>query len=282
MATKMLKKLEIVGDADNVFIIRTTNTATGKVSEAETFTGVKPMKEQEVGQILSADYKNQGNRRLAWLTMLSVVMDNPRLSAYKGKGDVTHGKTSPEFRNAVRESENEYLRKLVKDGAVKLFVGKDENPDAVFQKFATETREDKNYSNVKSTVMKYFAFVGAAPATKSGYLVPVPVMAMEVQNILDAKKEPVDNSLAGQIRAIQADIDKQTAPDLEDFSKAVPELQRLLQTIVGVLDHAAELATHAHSQAGDVVQQTKAAIEDAGKKLVAPAPTSKAKKAETA
>jgi hypothetical protein len=277
---KLIRKLEIVGDQDNIFIIKSSDSVSGKVKDAEQYTGVKPMKEQEVGQILQADYKANGNRRLAWLTVLASVMANPRLDAYKGKGDRSNGKTSPEFRAAVRESEGEYLRKLVKDGAVKLHVGKEDNPDAVFQGFATSVREDKNYSNVKATVMKYFAFVGAAPMTKSGYLVPVPVMAMEVQNILDQFKEPVDTSYSAQIKAIQEALDKETSPSAEELAKALPEANRLFATIKGILDHLAELATHA---ATDIVAQTQAALDAANAKQPAPEPTKgKAKKAETA
>ena len=279
---KMIKTIEIAGDANNIFILRTKDSMSGKVKEAETFTGVKPMKEQEVGAILQQDYKLQGNRRLAWLTMLAEVMGNPRLANYKGKGDVKQGKTSPEFRAAVRESEGEYLRKLVKDGAVKLHVGKDENPDAVFQKFATETREDKNYSNVKATVMKYFAFVGASPATKSGYLVPVPVMATEVQNVLDANKEPADTSIAAQIRAIQEDLDKRENVNPDEVAKALPYAKHLAATLQGILDHFAELATHAHEAKGDVLSATQEAMDKANAKIPAPAPGAKAKKEETA
>lgn len=268
---KVVNKLEIVGDDGNVFILKATEVSTGKVRDAQTYHGEKPLKPEQVGATLVQEFKAQGTLRAARQSLLGMVMQWPTLEGYKGKGDVKAGSTSKEFKAAVRSAEESVLRELVKKGHMKVpaIADKDDkdygNEEAAFQRFATSIREDKNYSNVKATVMKYFAFVGAAPITKSGYLVPVPVMQAEVQRVLDANKEPTDSSFAGKLRALADQLEKETI-SLEDASKAAPIARMLYSTLEGIVNHYKEMAEHAaesvSAQAQKITEAAKAKAEE--------------------
>lgn len=242
MATKMV--IETVGEGA-CFILKRTNAETGKVSDAETLHSEKPIDDQAIGKVLFADFKAAPSRRVAWLSMLAQVFKNPKLDGYKGKGDRKTGKLAKEIKAAIREAEGEYLRTLVKAGHVKLKAG--DNPEQTFQEFATSIREDKNYSNAKNHVTRYFAFVGAYNATQSGFLVPVPVMQEQVKAVLEVPE--ADNSVAGMLDAIKAHMDKGTI-DSNDAIDSLARAKMLVATLDGIVQHYAELRTNAGTSVG--------------------------------
>jgi hypothetical protein len=286
---KQIVVIEHVGDEGSAFILKRQNSVTGKVSDAETYHSNKALKGSEVGIALMQDVKGQGTLRDARLTMLGHVLANPKMDAYKGKGDPKQAKLPDMMKKTVLECEAEFLRKLLTEGSIKVPVGKDENPEQKFQKFATAVREDKNYSNVKGTALRYFAFCNANVVTKSGYIIPVPVMVAEVNRILEQFKEPEDTSIAAQI----ADILK-TMEAIKDFpadeaAKALPKAQLLAATLKGIIEHYAELATHARGldgsaglpSDGGVIGAAAAAVSKASES-VKPAKPAKVKEAASA
>ncbi len=242
MTIKMV--IETVGEGA-CFILKRTNAETGKVSDAETLHSEKPIDDKAIGKVLFADFKAAPSRRVAWLSMLAQVFKNPKLDGYKGKGDRKTGKLAKEIKAAIREAEGEYLRGLVKAGFVKLKAS--DNPEQTFQEFATSIREDKNYSNAKNHVTRYFAFVGAYNATQSGYLVPVPVMQEQVKAVLEVPE--ADNSVAGMLDAIKAHMDKGTI-DSADAVDSLARAKMLVATLEGIVQHYAELRTNAGTNVG--------------------------------
>lgn len=242
MATKLV--IETVGEGA-CFILKRTNAETGKVSDAETLHSEKPIDDQAIGKVLFADFKAAPSRRIAWLSMLAQVFKNPKLDGYKGKGNRKTGKLAKEIKAAIREAEGEYLRGLVKAGHVKLKAG--DNPEQVFQEFATAIREDKNYSNAKNHVTRYFAFVGAYNATQSGYLVPVPVMQEQVKAVLEVPD--ADNTVSGMLDAIKVAMDKSTIAS-DDAIDSLARAKALVITLEGIVQHYAEMRTAVGSGIG--------------------------------
>lgn len=265
---KMQRQIIPVGDGAK-FTVTRTNTETGKVTDSNTFESEKPIKAEQLGVALSQEVKSQGSRRTMWQSLLGFIMANPKLDGYKGNADKATGKLPDGYKASVRTCEEEFLRDLVKHGHVKLHVGKDDNAEKVFQSFATSIREDKNYSNVKSTVLRYYAIVGSHPVTPSGYLVPVPVMTEAIAQVLDANKLPEEKGYYVKLLALLDEFNKDKGPDLADLGKCVPVLKQFLGTVEGILTHEAELATAAlHGiKTGDVKDTADKALASAQETL---------------
>jgi hypothetical protein len=248
----MSKQINIL--ADGSYQIISTNNKTGKVEDAVTFKAEATMEHGALGRILGNAVKTAGTYRNAACSFLALVYACPKLDGYRGQGDRTTGKLSPEFKASVRSAEDIVVAQLVEEGAIKLPKG---NQEEQMQAFLSGLRDDKNYSNAKNTTNKYFALVGANCATQSGYLVPVPVMQAEIAAVVD--RAPVDNSVSAKLRAIKeymADI----TIDAADAIDSAALLRELKSTMDGIVNQYAELATAART---GVDAAANAAIEKA-------------------
>lgn len=249
------KAIEAVGN--DTWILKVLDKD-GKSTSAETFKGDKAADAKSIGSLLVSEFKRDGSRRNAWQSMLASVFKLPMLDGYRGTGDRTTGKTSKEFKAAIRSAEESYLREMVKEGHIKL--AKSDNPEDTFQQFATQVREDKNYSNLKSTVSKYFAFVGANCVTQADILIPVAIMQAQIQSVLDIKKEP--DTVRAKLAEIKAFMDKGTI-ESDDAIDSLAAARALVETLDGIVKHYAELRTNASIGPGSVVQSAVVAIAKA-------------------
>ena len=237
--------------------------------KVETCDANKVLDHKTVARLVNGIFKQSGTMQDAWQSMLAEVFANVRLDGYKGTGDKSTGKTSKEFKQSVRACEDEYFETLRSEKLIAL--PKSDNPEKTFQTYCTTIREDKNYSNIKSTVSKYFAFVGALPATQSGYLVPKAVMLAQIADAQAVAKP--DNGLYAQLLAIKAELDRGTVSEA-DAAKSEPLAREIASILKGTLAHYAELSTNAAQKlpanAGDT---GKVATEIIGRMRRAPAPT---------
>ncbi len=235
------------------------NDKTGAVADAVEIQCSKMLDNRAMGQIISQVVKSAGSRRDAWLTFLAGVFQSSRLDGFKGTGDRSTGKVSKEFKSAVRDAETDHLRALVADGSIKL--GKGE-PEAMLQAFASELREDKNYSNVKVTANRYFALVGANVFTGAGYLIPVEVMKEQIAEVCD--KVAIDNSVSAKLKALVEPLSVSTI-DGPDAIDSLFHAKALVAKLEGIVSHYAELATNqrVQPQPGDVVDATNAFVAKA-------------------
>jgi len=222
---------------------------------------------KEIAGFLNQSFKGETTRRATHQSMLASVFANPKLDGYKGKGDPLTGKTSKEFKASIRACEDLFFTELQNEGLLKL--PKSDNPEKTFQEFCTSVREDKNYSNIKSTVSKYYAFVGCNCITSSGFLIPAPVMLEQIKAVMQV--EPADNSIYGKLNAIMTELAAGTL-DEDDCKKSLIACRAIMSTLQGVSSHYAEIATN-NSQALSIVQANtvptiaKATIESAMKSV---------------
>ena len=194
-----------------------------------------------IGRGLQNVNKNQANQRAMFQSLLFAIFANPKLDGYRAKGDKTTGKTSKEFKDSIRVAEHAFIEQLVTGGVIKLPAS--DNQEKALQTFCTSIREDKNYSNIKSTVAKYFAFVGANCATQAGFLVPHAIMLVQISSVMELSSP--DNSIAGMLDKVKVEMDKQETISETDVKKALVSARLLLATLEGLNRHYDEIATNA-------------------------------------
>lgn len=230
----MGKSVNVFQRADGKFTIERQN-ADGKVAtQIEDAYKVSDLADAIRFAVQSG--KGQQTATNHWQSLVCEVLRHPMMDGMKGAGDRTTGKTSDVFRDLVRKAEDAVFDQAAADKVRGVPTDVSERTDLV-----RKIRNDKNYSNIKSTCAKYFAFVGALPMTDSGYLVPRAVMLAQIASVLEVT--PTDNSLVGRINALKADIE---ALDKPDAARAV---QAALAALVSLADarysYACEVATNA-------------------------------------
>lgn len=253
--------VEISKVSEAVYTLTKKDDKTGKIADSVNVNANKALDNRAMGQIVTATVKSSGTRRDAFLSLLGLVFQSPRLDGFKGTGDHTTGKVSKEFKSAVRDAESDCIRSLVASGDVKLAKGE---PETQLQVFLSELREDKNYSNVKVTANRYFALVGANVVTQSGYIVPVEVQQAQISEVVD--KVAPDSSVASKLRAIEEHMSDSTI-DAADAIDSLAYAKRLVTTLEGITNQYAEMATHGRVQPSEaqvnVVQAAEAVISTA-------------------
>lgn len=247
---------------DGALFIATTYSKDGKESVSP-FHAEKAIDNKSVVQLLKSHVKASGSMRAMRQSMLAFVFASPTLDGYKGKGDTATGKTSPEYRDTVRKSEDAYLlsirpeltgQKQV-DGVWKRH-GVD-NCEHEFAEVCKEIVNDNNYKNIKSWVSKYFAFCGAHPVTQSGYLVPQPYMALAIQAVLNIS--PVENTVASKLSAILETL-RGTTLDEDQTRRAEPLARELASVLKALTSHYDEIATSLNSGPASTIEAVPAAM----------------------
>lgn len=258
--------VEIKQVSESLFTLVRKDDKTGKVADSVNVNANKALDNRAMGQIVTATVKSSGTRRDAFLSLLGLVFQSPRLDGFKGTGDRTTGKVSKEFKSAVRDAESDCIRSLVASGDVKLAKGE---PETMLQAFLSELREDKNYSNVKVTANRYFALVGANVVTGSGYIVPVEIQTAQISEVVD--KVAPDSSVAAKLRAIEEHM-SDTSIDAVDAIDSLSYAKQLVIKLESIVQKYAEIATQGRVQPSEaqtsVVDATAQAISKA---RVAPA-----------
>lgn len=242
--------------AEGQFRLTKTDDKSGKVLDSVVEHADKALAGQQLGQILSHTVKGASTRRAAFCSFLGLVYASPRLDGFKGTGDKTTGKLSPEFKAAVRDVESDVVKTLVADGSVKL--PKMGNPEENMQAFLSGLRDDKNYSNAKNTTNKYFALCGMNCVTSGGFVVPVPVMQAQLSDTVE--REAPDTSISGKLKAVEEALTGVTI-DAADAIDSLAAAKRLTATLEGVVKYYAELATAQRHV--NVVDAASAVVESA-------------------
>lgn len=233
-----------------------TNSTDGKIKDAVTIVAVEAQDEKTIGRLLMENVKKDGTYRAAHQSLLGMVLASPRMDGFRGTGDKVTGKTSKEFKAAVRDAETNTIEEMVKTGSIRL--AKSDNVQLALQEFLSCLRDNKNYSNIKSYCSQYYAICGHLPVTKSGRLVPQPVMVEEIKAAIH--KEPVDKSIAGRLQGV-IDALKGVTIDAEDAIKSLARAQELVAQLSPIVDDYAEKATVVR---GNIAAAAKAVIASAG------------------
>ncbi len=264
----MSTQIEMV--AEGQFRLTKTDDKTGKVLDSVVEHADKAMAGAALGQILSHTVKGASTRRAAFCSFLGLVYASPRLDGFKGTGDRDTGKLSVEFKAAVRDVESDVVKALIAEGSVKL--PKTGNPEENMQAFLSGLRDDKNYSNAKNTTNKFFALCGASCVTQSGFVVPVPVMAAQIADVVE--RLAPDNSVSAKLRAIVEFMGKGTIA-ADDTIDSLSLAKNLVLTLEGIANHYAEMATTARGNvektAGEAIAKASATPTPVGTRVRIPA-----------
>jgi len=168
-----------------------TGDSTVKIDAEEVLT------REKAAHFLKAEAKNESTARRAWQTILAEIMMQDKVGTWLGKGDPKLSTLTKDFKSSLRDAESAYVRALFSDGILK--ARSKESEESEIQAMIGRLREDKNYSNIKNLVSRYFFCLGKRCKVDS-FLIPAPVMMAELS---DAKEKPsADTSVAGQLRDI--------------------------------------------------------------------------------
>lgn len=210
--------------------------------------------------------KSHGALQNAYSVFLHHVLNRPLCDGgVRGKGDVTTGKLDKNMRAYIRQAEVAYINECHTAGIKGI-----PSDEAARIALAESIRNDGNYSNIKNTIVKYYAFCGKLPMTGAGILVPKQVMQAEVSAALNIT--PEDDSIYGQLLSIKRELDAGTLE--ESMSRKCEPLARELVSVFKALcAHYDELTTNAATgQPANVADTPRAMSEALGKMKRSPAP----------
>lgn len=135
-----------------------TNTRTGK---ADPLPFIDKMEESEAVGALEKENRARESGSRAAVSLLAVILDNPRFDAYKGATPI--GESIPkELKAAMREAEGEFMKPLF----MARHEGKGAKPATVaklWDDFIGALREGSSYAVAKGKVLAYFAHLGKLP-----------------------------------------------------------------------------------------------------------------------
>lgn len=229
-----MAKANIVYGAEGLFKIERTDKS-GKV-KSDPINGNKMLDTAACVRLVVGAVKGQQTMSDAWQSLIVNIFGRIPADTYKGKGDRNTGKTPTTFKDAIRKAEDAYFDQLAFDKVTGIPQDEGKRNEMV-----KTIRNDNNYSNIRSVCAKYYAFVGAMPATDAGYLIPRPVMQAHIASVLNVT--PEDSSVAGRINALI--VETREATEEKAIREALIACQALAQQLKARLDHVAELATNA-------------------------------------
>lgn len=229
----MAKPTVVFGDAGKFSIERTDKS--GKVS-SDIQHGNKMLETAACVRLVCGAVKGQQTMSDAWQTLVVQVLKMVPTDGYKGQGDKKTGKTPNTFKDAIRKAEDAFFDALAHDKVSGI-----PQDAAKRNEMVKAIRNDNNYSNIRSVCAKYFAFVGALPATDAGYLIPRPIMQAQIASVLDIT--PEDSSLKGRLNALI--VETRESSDSKALKEALPALHTLLAQVQARIAHCAEIATNA-------------------------------------
>lgn len=234
------------------------NTKTAKAEKLELFAA---MEDGAAIRIVNGEIKHRENVSRAAVSLLTHVLDNPRLDGYKGQTPINE--TIPkELKAAVRELETEYLKPIFS----KPLLDKGNSPAQVekaWQAFNEGLRAGGSYANTKSRVVAYFAHCGRLPVADNGKLLTVAAIDKLMQNAKEASPKKTQLGLAGKLVAISLDIENRNEhTDLGDCVSAIAALKSMLATYEGLYREQCERMTELKGNIS-LTEQANAAIKAA-------------------
>ena len=212
------------------------NTKTQKAEKLELFDA---MSDADAIRVVNGEIKARDNVSKASVSLLSHLLDNPRLDEYKGATPINE--TVPnELKSAIREIETEYLKPIFSEplsakGATAATIEKQ------WQHFAAGLREGGGYANAKSRVIKYFAHMGSLPVASNGKCLTVAAIDKILGNELAKVAPNVNEGIAGKLVKLASDINnRKETTDLGDYVTAIAALKSMLATYEGLYREALE------------------------------------------
>jgi len=224
---------EISYNDDSVTFV---NTKTNKAEKLELFNALD---DAEAIRIVNGEIRSRDNVSKAAVSLLSHLLDNPRLDEYKGLTPINE-LVPNDLKSAIRDLETEYLKPRFSAP----LQAKGNTPATIekqWQLFAAGLREGGGYANAKSRVIKYFAHMGKLPVHDNGKCITVAaidkILANEMQKVQPATPE----GIAGKLVKLSSDIaNRKETTDLGDYPTAIAALKSMLATYEGLYREALE------------------------------------------
>lgn len=217
-----------------------------KTNKAEKLALFDSMQDLDAIRVVNGEIKARDSVSKASVSLLSNLLDNPRLDGYKGTCPINEQIPS-ELKQAIRDLETEYLKPIF----CKPLEEKGTKPGVIetqWQAFARGLREGGSYANTKSRVMAYFSHCGQLPKCENGKLLTVAVIDKLLQNAKEkAGDKPANEGIAGKLVKLSLEIDKRDdakgKTNLGDNVTAIAALKSMLATYEGLYREQLERMT---------------------------------------
>jgi hypothetical protein len=244
-------------DENNRIII--TDDATNKVKDKLTL--IDHVEHAHAFKVLTQGRKADAKASDVAISLLRDVLDNPRLEGYKGKTPVNEPVPNV-LKSALRELEvetfkPEFMDALIQKGQTQA------QADQAWQEFKGNELNTGSYSNVKSHVVKMFAYMGQLPIAPNGKLLPLHAIKRMIEDFMQAKENPDNEGISSRLVTLASALDKRTeATKLGDYPSAIAALKSMLATYEGLYRESLERLTDAIGNP-DIGQVASAAIAKA-------------------
>jgi len=206
------------------------NVKTNKAEKLELFDA---MADIDAIRVINSEIKGRDSASKASVSLLSHLLNNPRLDGYKGTTPLNEA-IPKELKAAIREIETEYLKPIF----TAPLADKGMKPGTIetqWQAFATGLREGGSYANTKSRVMAYFSHLGKLPIADNGKCLTVAALDKILQNAKEQEAKPtINEGIAGKLVKLSLEIDNRTEKtELGDNVTAIAALKSMLATYEG-------------------------------------------------
>ena len=213
-----------------------------KTSKAESFAFVDVMADIDAIRVVNAEIKGRESVSQASVSLLSHLLDNPRLDEYKGKTPI-NGIVPKELKSAIRDLETEYMKPIFSAPLVEKG-NKASTIEKMWQAFAQGLRDGGGYANAKSRVVSYFAVMGKLPTTDNGKQLTIAAIDKLLANEKAKLTPDADTGIAGKLVSLSLDVDKRTEnTKMGDAATAIAALKSMLATYEGIHREALEKLT---------------------------------------
>jgi PBP1b-binding outer membrane lipoprotein LpoB len=217
------------------------NTKTNKAEKFELF---EQMADIDAIRIVNGEIKARDNVSKASVSLLSHLLDSPRLDEYKGKTPINE-LIPNDLKSAIRDIETEYLKPIfsapmIEKGNTMATIEKQ------WQLFASGLREGGGYANAKSRVIKYFAHIGKLPLADNGKCLTVASIDKILSNEMSKIVPDVKGGIADKLVKLSLEIEnRKETTDLGDYPTAIASLKSMLATYEGLYRETLENLTMA-------------------------------------
>lgn len=233
------------------------NTKTDKAEKLELF---EVMDDGDAVQALNKENKARESASKASVSLLSHLLNNPRLDGYKGQTPINEN-LPKELKAAVRDLEVEFFRPLV-CGPLAEKGAKPEQQEKQFQSFMGCLREGGSYAHSKARVLKYFAVCGSLPIADNGKLLSVAAIEKLLENI--DKPEPEHTGISGKLVKLSAELEARTEKTvLGSLPEGIAAMKSMLATFEGL--YREELERTTALKGNSAATQAQAAVSKASK-----------------
>ena len=216
-----------------------------KTSKSEKIALLDAMDTPEAIRAISSEQRAAVSASRAAVSLLAVILDNPRLDGFKGVTPIREN-IPKELKEAIRELETEYL----KPAFVAIHSEKGAKPATIekqWQGFAGDLRKGGSYAVAKGKVTAYFAHCGKLPKADNGKLLSVAAIDKLLQNAKEAAGKNEDTGIAGRLLKLCAEVENRTeSTKLGDPASAIASLKMMLATFEGLQRENIEAAMVKH------------------------------------